>query len=232
MRPRICFGLAATLLLIASAQPLKVNYRTERTHQGNFYTIDIRMPVFPKENPVGTLANKEVESIVNQFKSDFLKTMAENRNNKYLSRVSEPFLLQIRPTISIARANLVSLYLEIFWWTGGAHPNTFYRVVNVGMVNGKPRVLQLRDVLEPGVTPETVTQRVAQQVETIKRERDPSQEPWMPEEGIPQEYWNRFILTPNAIVWVLEPYAVGAYAEGSFFPRLRYDELRGLVRRL
>ncbi len=131
----------------------------------------------------------------------------------------------------MARADLISLYLEIFWWAGGAHPNTFYRVVNVGLVNGKPQVLGLRDILDQGVSAETVMQRVAQQLETVKRQRDPSGEPWMPEKGIPQEYWNSFIFTPSAIVWVFEPYAVGAYAEGGFLIRLSYEELQGLVRR-
>jgi hypothetical protein len=231
MRTVIILGIATVLLLLACAQPLKVNYRTECTRQGDFYTIDIRMPMFPKENPVGALANKEVKSIVKQFKIEFLKTMTENRNNKYLRRMPEPFQLQIRPTIAMARADLISLYLEIFWWAGGAHPNTFYRVVNVGLVNGKPQVLGLRDILDQGVSAETVMQRVAQQLETVKRQRDPSGEPWMPEKGIPQEYWNSFIFTPSAIVWVFEPYAVGAYAEGGFLIRLSYEELQGLVRR-
>ncbi len=84
MRTVIILGIATVLLLLACAQPLKVNYRTECTRQGDFYTIDIRMPMFPKENPVGALANKEVKSIVKQFKIEFLKTMTENRNNKYL----------------------------------------------------------------------------------------------------------------------------------------------------
>ncbi|GIV08701.1 MAG: hypothetical protein KatS3mg019_0792 [Fimbriimonadales bacterium] len=229
MRIYIVFALTAMLLPLASAQPLKVTYRPERARQSDFYTIDIRVPVFPKGNPIGALANQRVESIIQNYKSEFLKTMVENRKINF--RMGEPFQLQIRPTISIARADLISLYLEIFWWTGGAHPNTFYRVVNVGMVNGKPQVLGLRDILEQGVSAETVMQRVAQQLETIKRQRDPSEEPWMPEEGIPQDYWNSFILTPSAIVWVFEPYAVGAYAEGRFLIRLSYQDLRGLVRR-
>jgi hypothetical protein len=229
MRTGIILGLAATLLVLASAQSLKVSYRSERQSQGDFYKIDIRQPVFPSEQPVGKVANREVASIVNKFKRDFLEEVEENRKAQF--RMAEPFLLQIRASVSIARADLISLYLEVFWWTGGAHPNTFYRVVNVGMVNGKPRLLKLRDMLEKDVSAQTVMQRVAQRLEEIKRQRDPSGEPWMPEEGIPQEYWNSYILTPTAIVWVFEPYAVGAYAEGAFFVRLNFEELRGLVKR-
>lgn len=229
MRTGIIFGLAATLLVLASAQPLEVSYRSERQSQGDFYQIDIRKPVFPSKQSVGKVANREVESIVSQFKRDFLKAVEENRKINY--RVSEPFQLQIRATISIARADLISLYLEIFWWTGGAHPNTFYRVVNVGIVNGKPRPLKLQDVLAKGASAQQMMERVHQQLEQVKRQRDPSGEPWMPEGGIPREYWNRFILTPTAVVWVFEPYAVGAYAEGMFLIRLSYEELQGLVRR-
>jgi hypothetical protein len=229
MRTGIVLGLAATLLVLASAQSLKVSYRSERRSQGDFYKIDIRQPVFPSEQPVGKVANREVASIVNKFKRDFLRAVEENRKINF--RSGEPFQLQIRPTISIARADLISLYLEIFWWTGGAHPNTFYRVVNVGLVNGKPRPLKLQDILAQGASAQQLMERIYQQLEQVKRQRDPSGEPWMPDGGIPREYWNSFILTPTAIVWVFEPYAVGAYAEGMFLIRLSYEELQGLVRR-
>lgn len=229
MRTSIVLGLAATLFVLASAQSLEVTYRTERQSEGDFYKIDIRVPRFPEKHPLGALANREVAAIVNQFKRDFRRAMEDNRKQNF--RMAEPFLLQIRPTLSIARADLISLYLEIFLWTGGAHPNTFYRVVNVGMVNGKPRVLKLSDVLERGASASEVMERVYRRLEAVKRQRDPSGEPWMPDGGIPREYWNSFILTPNAIVWIFEPYAVGAYAEGMFQIRLNYGELQGLVRR-
>lgn len=228
MRTGIVLGLAATLLVLASAQPLKVSYHSERRSQGDFYKIDIRQPVFPSEQPVGKVANREVASIVNKFKRDFLQAMDENRKRNF--RIAEPFQLQIRPTISVARADLISLYLEIFWWTGGAHPNTYYRVVNVGLVDGKPRLLKLEDMLVKGVSAQQVMERVYQRLEQVKRQRDPSGEPWMPDGGIPREYWNSFILTPTAVVWIFEPYAVGAYAEGMFLIRLSYEELQGLVR--
>ncbi len=229
MRTRTVLGLVAMLLALASAQSLKVDYRTERQSEGDFYKIDIRVPRFPEKHPLGALANREIAAIVNQFKRDFLQAMEDNRKRKF--RMAEPFLLQVRPTISIARADLISLYLEIFWWTGGAHPNTYYRVVNMGMVNGKPRLLKLEDVLAKGASAAEVMERVYRRLEEVKRRRDPSGKPWMPEGGIPREYWDRFILTPTAIVWVFEPYAVGAYSEGMFQIRLSYDELRGLVRK-
>ncbi|MCS6918286.1 MAG: DUF3298 and DUF4163 domain-containing protein [Fimbriimonadales bacterium] len=229
MRTGTLLALAAMLLSVACSQSLKVSYRAERQNQGDFYSIDLRIPSFPAEQPVGALANREVEMIVQRFKRDFLQAMQENRKLNF--RTGAPFQLQIRATISIARANLVSLYLEIFQWTGGAHPNTYYRVVNVGLVNGKPRVLKLQDLLTQGASAQEVMTRVYQRLEEVKRQRDPSGEPFMPEGGVPREYWNSFILTPTAIVWVFEPYAVGAYAEGKFLIRLSYNELQGLVRR-
>jgi len=227
MRTYTVLGLVATLLTLASAQSLKVGYRTERLSEGDFYKIDIRVPRFPEKQSLSALANREVAAIVNQFKRDFLQAMADNRKREF--RMAEPFELQIRPTISIARADLISLYLEIFWWTGGAHPNTYYRVVNVGLVNGKPRVLKLEDVLAKGASAAEVMDCVYRRLEEVKRQRDPSREPWMPEGGIPREYWDSFILTPTALVWIFEPYAVGAYAEGTFQLRLSYEELKGLV---
>lgn len=218
------------LLVIASAQSLKVSYRTERQSEDGLYKIDIRVPRFPEEQPLCALANQEVAVIVNQFKRDFQEAVEDNRKRNF--RTTEPFFLQIRPTISIARGDLISLYLEIFLWTGGAHPNTYYRVANVGMVNGKPRVLKLADTLVQGASATEIMQRVERKLEAVKRQRDPSGEPWMPEGGIPRKYWDSFILTPTAMVWIFEPYAVGAYAEGMFRIRLSYEELQGLVRRL
>ncbi|MDM7460768.1 MAG: DUF4163 domain-containing protein [bacterium] len=227
MRAKIVTSCVATLIAAASAQSLKVDYRTERKREGDFYTMEIRTPRFPTEKSVGALANREVDAIVNQFKRDFLQAVAENRKSGY--RVGEPFQLQVRPTVSIARADLISLHLEVFWWAGGAHPNTYLRVVNVGLMNGKPRLLKLRDILERGASEQEVMRRVTERLEATKRQREPSEEPWMPEGGIPREYWNSFILTPRALVWVFEPYAVGAYAEGAFFIRIPYSELQGLV---
>lgn len=227
MRAKIIIGCVATLITAASAQPLKVEYRTERKRQGDFYTIEIRTPRFPTEKPIGALANREVDAIVNRFKRDFLQAVAENRKLGF--RTAEPFQLQVRPTVSIARADLISLHLEVFWWVGGAHPNTYLRVVNVGLVNGKPRALKLGDILERGASEPAVMRRVAERLEATKRQREPSEEPWMPEGGIPSEYWNSFIFTPRALVWVFEPYAVGAYAEGAFFIRIPYSALQGLV---
>ncbi|MCX7992324.1 MAG: DUF4163 domain-containing protein [Fimbriimonadales bacterium] len=217
----------ALLLAAACSQPLKVSYRTETQREGDFYKVDITLPVFPADSPVGALANQRVATIVNGFKTNFLRTVRDNKKIGF--RTGAPFELRVRPTVSIARANLVSLYLEVFLWTGGAHPNTFYRVVNVGTVNGKPRELTLKDVFRSAADREATLQQVYSRLEDIKRKR--VEEPYlqMPEGGIPREYWDSFVLTPSAIVWIFEPYAVGAYVEGKYMVRLAYAELEGRV---
>ncbi|MFN3690092.1 MAG: hypothetical protein ACK4UU_04110, partial [Fimbriimonadales bacterium] len=71
MRISTLLGLVTTLLVIGAAQSLKVSYHTERQSEGDFYKIDISVPQFPKGQPLGALANRQIASVVKQFKRDF-----------------------------------------------------------------------------------------------------------------------------------------------------------------
>jgi hypothetical protein len=124
---------------------------------------------------------------------------------------------------------VLSVELDLYAFTGGAHPNTFIELQSYDLATGEP--LELADLVAAGAGP-----RLDELGERLfRRAREIPEGESLAEAG----FWfedDRFQLTDNfavigeGLVFVFNPYEVAPYVFGPTRITLPWSELRGLLR--
>ena len=129
--------------------------------------------------------------------------------------------------VSLERTDLISGYLDIYQYTGGAHGNSSFQVINVGMFNGHPREIRLDDLFINGMDGQRELAMAVWSELTMNPNAD-----WV-KDGFTSfneltKVVNNFVLTANGFKVLIEPYVVGPYAAGRFFVDVPYNQVMGL----
>jgi hypothetical protein len=126
-------------------------------------------------------------------------------------------------TVSLARPDLISAYVTSYWYTGGAHGMTYFDPINFGLVDGQVRPLTLQDLFQPGAGARwrcalAVKSRLVDMPQALwfKPDADPAMKP------IDSDLIRQWILTPTAIVFLIEQYIAGPYSSGPIFVKIPY----------
>jgi hypothetical protein len=219
-----CIPLLASLLLQVPDSP-SINVRLQveqRTEQGRI-RIKLITPVFDSNSRVASLANREARALMKKYLPEFRQQAKETL--RVIPKDVELFV-EATPTVSVAKKDWISFYIRTFAYTGGAHPNRWYECRTFGLQNGKAVRLRFRDLLPPGSDPIAVANRLV-----IPRLKALGAS-WFQEGSRtslePNEVEN-FVTTPSGITWIFDPYAAGPYAEGEFFVKVPWSEVRAAV---
>ncbi len=108
--------------------------------------------------------------------------------------------------------SMMSLAFRIYEYTGGAHPNTYFKTFNFDLAS--EQVLDLEALFLPGSAP---LQTIAPLVQDALRTQlgDAVDEAWLQEGTRPVDAnYANWVLTPDALVFYFPPYQVAAYAAG------------------
>lgn len=176
-----------------------------------------------KKTPVIDLANKLLFELIDSERRRWLQEALPIGRSR--QKPSAPYELEIKPVLSLVRDNLVSGYIQQFSYTGGAHPNTVYQTIAVGLVNGKPKALRFKDLLLSGTNPTSVLLQLAlPKINAAKRSSG-----YDPIDSLDAKLADSFVVTPSGLTWVIAPYQAGAYSEGAFFPKATFSECEGLL---
>lgn len=217
-----------SLLVLASAAPLqmlqspdvKVKFSVEQQVGPARARVKLVTPVFLSHSPVAEMANREVQELVRYAFSDFLEA---SRAYTQLPDVPNVELFhEAVPVVSIAKEDVISLYVKTFEFAGGAHPNRFYHAATWGLKKGKARRLVFADLIE---TAEDATQ-VANRVVVPRLIAMGAQ--WFVDgdrDGLTPEEVDNFVITPAGITWLFSPYQAGPYVQGEFFVKVPWSEI-------
>lgn len=108
---------------------------------------------------------------------------------------------------------------------GGAHPNTYFSCLNLVQRGGKVVPLHLPDLV---LTPAAGAELYRLVWSELQRQgASGAQVP--PREPSYEKDLANFVLSPAGVVFGFAPYAVGGYVEGSFFVKLSWAELQGVL---
>lgn len=216
-------AVSASAQHVIANEPVPITYKTIQRQKGKYYRINITYPVFPDSIPAGRLANRLIRETVFEEQKAFLEN--EKAMIQTAKQLGEALWLEMHPRVMLARRALISLYFDVSTFGGGAHPNRYFYVVNVGMVGGKPKSLRLADILWENMNPVQVfTDHVVPLLNRAKAERG-----WPPltQEDVEREtdseillLCDQFVIAPQEVVWLFEPYSVGPFAEGSYVIRV------------
>ena len=166
--------------------------------------------------------------------SNLSKSM-EAEQGKFLTEASEFFSTedsaggwQESRSYSIAyySEELVSLVGEVYSYTGGAHGNTFYLSSNYSIKDSKASLLRLGDLFKAGsnyvkaLSSYCMNDLLLQEAGWITSGEIKS---------FTEKELEVFAITPEGIKFAFAPYAVGSYAEGSYFVTVPFGELKRII---
>jgi len=112
------------------------------------------------------------------------------------------------------------------YYTGGAHGSLDYDTFNYATLHGKPRKIQLQDILIGPGKPEEVASRWI--MPKLKKMHASSVENGSIKR-LTREQANHFVISRKGITWMFAPYEMASYAEGSFTVLVPWAELKGKI---
>lgn len=157
---------------------------------------------------------------------------AQKTFEEYLEALEESEITSIpwdyseRWSIASETAEMVSLGCSGGYYSGGAHPNAFFRAKTLWLEGDQVSEPQLSDLFDP-CTAWTIelSDRVLAELRAAEASRVLAGEIRFLD-GDVQYPW---VLTREGIAFLIAPYEIGCYAEGCFTPVIRYADIRHLL---
>jgi hypothetical protein len=224
-RPRMRAPLAAALLAVALGAAYaqgSIAFRTVSVHRQRpgYWKATASCPRFLTELPIGKAANRTLKPAADKGMRQFVQQSQETFTK--FGRPRAPYEHLSKPTVSLARPTVVSVYFTTFEYTGGAHGNTWYSTYNFGFRDGKPVSITLRDLFRPGENAVAVT------TELMMAKLRANPRATFVKDGtvksIGPELALQFVVSPAGLTFLLPPYAVAPYVEGSIFVKIPFSE--------
>jgi hypothetical protein len=214
-------GLLALAVGTAYAQAsLPFHTVTVRRSRPGYWKVSTAYPQFPNDLPIEALTNRTLKAAAETRMRAFMKQCTDEFRR--LGKPRAPYEQMEKPTVALARPTLISAYFTGFTYTGGAHGNIYYPTYNLGFVDGKPRRLALRDLFRPGEKAvDAASELIMEKLKANPRAtfvKDGSVK------SIGPDLVSAFVVSPTGITFLLPPYAVAPYVEGSFFVKIPFAE--------
>lgn len=185
------------------------------------WDVRARYPVFTADTLIARFASwqerleaqKDVASTVKEF-TGYIKDSGDARGG---------YEYQVTPTLHFFGPNLISLQNFAFIDTHGAHPNSFISTRNYGIVNGRPKLLNLGDFFRPNSD-----YRAQTYAKIMGKLRKDESAMWIANgtvKEITTAQLNNFTVAPDGLTWIFNHYEMGPYAVGTVETKLSLKEL-------
>jgi len=205
--------------------PFKLNkvaeYLLSSTRQGETLEVSLSYPYFLSDSPAWRQINDALVKSIKQYPIEFIYEArayhAETENQFY-------WFQQVDLSIEYYSETLVSLLGKNHEYSGGAHGNFYYQSSNFWIKENQAILLKLSDLFLPDYNKLLSD-------ETLKslREQGASDIVNGAITDFKEEDLSRFSITPRGLTVYFDPYAVGAYAEGSFSVTIPYRQLKNVI---
>lgn len=210
------------LISVAHAQSVKVTYKTLSTKKKGDYTATVKYPVFGG-GAVATFASTQWKNNATRGFNGFLKmakeARAEERKGKFHTG---EYYYDGQAKVTLSKPNLISGYMAMSNYVGGAHGMNWPEPINVALINGKPGMLKLAHLLKKGVDPmQTISPFVIEKLRAQGAAWVESGEV----KALDKKQLESFVITPKGLHYMFEPYAMGSYAEGQYHVELSWKEV-------
>lgn len=218
-----------TLALLASAWSALAateTAKTLKTSRPGQYEVETRYPRFRDRTPLIRLANRTIEQWAKKGHAGFIQE-AKNAFKALEAGGSEPLApysheVDYKLTYYYA-PRLISVRFDSMEYRGGAHPISYYSVLNFGEIDGKAKRLTLGDFFRPG---SGYRQMVSDAViEKLKKKEGTDFVASGEVKSLNTEQLNRFSISRDGLTFLLNHYEAGPYSSGRFEIKLTPSEL-------
>lgn len=129
-------------------------------------------------------------------------------------------------TIEYATPGLLSMLVSVNQYTGGAHPNTYYRAYNLAYVGTRLRPFELGDLF---LDDSPYLDELNRIIVSSLRAQEGS---WFADgstDRLAEDELQVFTLSPGGLQFVFAPYAVGPYVAGTFTTHVPLEAVAHLL---
>ncbi|MHB9026630.1 MAG: DUF3298 and DUF4163 domain-containing protein [Armatimonadota bacterium] len=181
-------------------------------------SVSAAYPQFLRATPALKALNKKIQVGVEAAQKEFIESARGAGDPPGTPGWSQDF----HYSIGYYADDLLSLLVTDEEYTGGAHGNTGYRSVAYRISGGALKPFGLAEIFKPnaGYLP-ALSKRL---VTELRRQ----QAGWITDDSVnmfKEGDLDVFTFTPKTLVFVFAPYAVGPYAQGSFFAPVPFKAL-------
>ncbi len=213
----------------------ETSYSVESIHEESTgRRIDLEYPVFEGSGDEYIKINEEIKKFVDELKESFI----EDYNGLDHEYDLGAWFLENSFTVPRNDESFISLVLEGGMYTGGAHPNYFYKTFLFNMEE-EGSLMNTADIFNPeaGVLDEDSgayvdwLNYISGQARLRLMQQDYADADWINEGAGPQAAnFALFYLTDKEIVFLFPPYQVAPYAAGPQQVQFTIDELAEYLR--
>lgn len=206
-----------------------INYAYEITAQ----KIDIQKDeyiislAYPR---LQNLQDKETQGKFNRIIEDYLnKQMAEFKVDlqeaKESDEIHNQWGLYSDYEVKLETENLISLYIHMSPYTGGAHPNHYYFTMLYDLKNNK--ILTLKDLFIENADFLSVISKIC--IEKLKK-MDLLSTEYIEDGAKPtEENYKNFCIYKDGLSIIFPPYQVAPYAAGTINVDIKYTDLKEII---
>ncbi len=199
------------------------------------YSYDLKYPVFRGgDAKVRERINRAIEEYMQENLAEFVEDY-ETVDHEY---DPEPWFLSVDYSVSRDDDAFVSVLMQGSVYTGGAHPNSFFKSFLFNLEEGGS-LMEVDDVFNPMASSinlktgsrQNYLQYLSSEAVSELTMRDISDEDWILDGAGPQkDNYNTFYLTDEQIVFIFGAYQVAPYAVGPQEIGFSYDELAAYLK--
>ncbi len=193
------------------------------------YQIDAQYPQFTggSANPNFEKFNQTARAAVMKEVSDFKKSMAPEEGEEPPPDGSMGSDLGIGYDITVAQDDLISVKFDVgSYYQGAAHPNSYSRVVNFDLRNGKP--IKLADLFKPGA--KYLQAISAFCIAELKKNKDLLGDQIQEGAGPNHKNYQSWTISKKGLGITFDSYQVAPYAAGPQFVLVPYSALKDLIK--
>jgi hypothetical protein len=195
------------------------------------YSVDMEYLELTGANmPNADKFNQGVKSLATKEVNDFKKGMEEMSAEDTPADPEMSSYISMSPDVVLATDELVSVLFSVSnYEAGAAHPNSYGKVYNYDLKNGK--TLQLGDLFKPGSNYLEAISRYA--VSDLKKRLGPEgvDDEWIQNGAGPDaanyQGWN---ISKKGLAITYDPYQVASYASGPQHVIIPYSVLKEMIK--
>jgi len=212
--------LVLLALTIAPDQGPAIKWETKSFVLAGKYDIQGTYPRF-EGNSLAALASKDL-------KAETIKRLTAFKHDAEANSSPEDgkFSVTLHSTAYLAQSRLISVLATAEYYTGGAHGNLDYATFNYANTHGKPKKIQLQDILIGGGNPEDVASRWI--IPKLKKLHASSVENGSITK-LTREQASQFVIAKKGLTWMFAPDEMASHAEGAFTVLIPWSGLRGKI---
>jgi len=221
MKQRLCCVALMLLLGAGLCRADDAETQTLTAERPGYLKAETKLPFFSEASPIARMANEAITGFALRRQTTFVQESL--RTLDQTGKPSAPYEYRAEGKVAYRSPMLLSVGVDLFSFSGGAHGDPEFFGFNFGIVDGKEKRLTLGDLFERGTDYEKLVSDAV--IGKLKADPKATEVAGGRVTRLSRVQLNRFVASPDGLTFVLNPSEVGPSSSGTFRVTLPLAEL-------